>query len=765
MVCKKCGYQNSSGAVFCSGCGTKLADMERKICKKCGTENEPNARFCSRCGANLKNNHHRIPVKVIVSAAIIALIVIIGVLVGVDQVKGKNTAVRIDFNTHYVEGQEMYATEYGQIDAYGAENNLLWSYTTESYECTQYNRIEELLKTDDRYYFSENGTVIALDCATGKVLWKNDEFGGVSTKCCMDEKGTLYLCAYTDPCFMAIDYDGKTVHRIERFDNDYTWAHKIELDGNYAVVTMELGPSAYRGAEGFVWRVNLKDGTYEMENPPSEEESISQFKNHMKETGSVIQTNDYGEAYCEDEFAFGTTIRRDQVKKIIFLDTLNSVPQTAYDISEGMDGSVMVWMGVKDDFSDREYLYIAADGPIIAPEDCSGLFANYTALEEIHFNDCFDTSEVTDMTGMFMGYGVKELDLSGFDTSKVRSMAWMFSHACLTKLDISSFDTGNVTNMQGMFSWFDCEEGLELRNFDTSNATDMSMMFAYCIELRVLDLSSFDTSGVTNMRNMFYRNLELEKLDISNFDTSSVTNMESMFYECGKVKQLDVSGFDTRRVIDMSDMFYCCSSLKSLDVSGFKTPAATDMSGMFYYLNVNYLDLRGFDFSNVMDASYMFFAAEELWNVDVNKINLPANANTEMMFEYCPAFQQTKETETAEHEPSGSWSEVRVSVGGTVSFPWIFDEPVKNCTGFTLHYQITDVEYGKINGTYVLYRKTLNNNWERVGKFDVNDQSEVIKTFTFDQPISFRELAVAAPSGRQFSFRSSMWFDNWVFQN
>lgn len=329
-------------------------------------------------------------------------------------------------------------------------------------------------------------------------------------------------------------------------------------------------------------------------------------ENRMKETGSGMKAIDSAEPYFDDLYAFDTDIPRDQVRSIVFLDTLDSVPQNAYDLSENADGSVMMWMGTEDD------LYIAADGRIVAPGDCSGMFANYSALEEICFNGCLDTSEVTDMTGMFRNCGVSELDLRQFDTSNVKSMAWMFSQSYLRELDISSFDTGNVTDMRGMFS--------------------------YCIELRELDLSSFDTSSVVDMSSMFERCLELEQLNVAGFHTASVENMEKMFYECGMLKQLDVSGFDTRRVRDMSDMFYWCCSLPSLDVSGFKTPAATDMSAMFCYLNVNYLDLRGFDFSNVTDASYMFFASEELWDVDINQINLPASANTEMMFEYCPAF-------------------------------------------------------------------------------------------------------------------------------
>ena len=104
-------------------------------------------------------------------------------------------------------------------------------------------------------------------------------------------------------------------------------------------------------------------------------------------------------------------------------------------------------------------------------------------------------------------------------------------------------------------------------------------------------------------------------------------------------------------------------------------------------------------------------------------------------------------------------------MGGTMSYPWIFDEPVTDCTGFTLHYEITNVSYGKVAGVYGLYRKTMQDTWERIGKFEVTDQEEVIMDLDFKQPVSFKELAVAAPSGRRFSFSVKMWFDNWQFRN
>ncbi len=50
-TCTSCGQQNRDGAVFCDGCGTKLASL----CPGCGTDNRPEARFCQGCGARLTN--------------------------------------------------------------------------------------------------------------------------------------------------------------------------------------------------------------------------------------------------------------------------------------------------------------------------------------------------------------------------------------------------------------------------------------------------------------------------------------------------------------------------------------------------------------------------------------------------------------------------------------------------------------------------------------------------------------------------------------
>ena len=175
-------------------------------------------------------------------------------------------------------------------------------------------------------------------------------------------------------------------------------------------------------------------------------------------------------------------------------------------------------------------------------------------------------------------------------------------------IDLSNFDTSQVTNMSGMFSGMRNLTTLGLSNFDTSKVTDMSFMFGSMSNLTSLDLSNFNTSQVTNMREMFLGMTNLTSLNLSSFDTSKVTSMQYMFFGMSNLTTLNVSNFDTSQVTDMSDMFRDMSSLTTLDLSSFDTSKVTNMGGMFCNVfNLTTLDLSNFDTSKVTSMSLMFY--------------------------------------------------------------------------------------------------------------------------------------------------------------
>ena len=133
---------------------------------------------------------------------------------------------------------------------------------------------------------------------------------------------------------------------------------------------------------------------------------------------------------------------------------------------------------------------------------------------------------------------------------------WFFGCTDLTTIEgIEYLNTTNVTDMSGMFWGCVALTTLDVSKFDTKNVTNMSNMFHWCFVLTTLDVSNFDTQNVTNMSNMFYNCHALTTLNVSNFDTQNVTNMSNMFSNCPALTTLDLSNFDTKNVTDMSWMF------------------------------------------------------------------------------------------------------------------------------------------------------------------------------------------------------------------
>ena len=267
--------------------------------------------------------------------------------------------------------------------------------------------------------------------------------------------------------------------------------------------------------------------------------------------------------FDEDAFFWGQErYMRKDVKTLTFQSSMQNVPNSAWDVSEAGDRSVLAWMDSGD-------LYVAADGAIAPNSNASWLFQGFVNLKTINFGNCFVTSSVTRMSGMFEGCSsLTVLDLSCFETSAVTDMYGVFSICgSLTHLDLTSFDTSNVTDMSSMFGGCRSLTSLDLTSFDTSSVTDMGSMFNDCMSLPHLNLTSFDTSKATDMAFMFSGCNSLTRLDLSNFDTSNVTNMLWMFGLCYDLTSLNLSSFDASAVTKMDNIFTRCDVLTDLNCS------------------------------------------------------------------------------------------------------------------------------------------------------------------------------------------------------
>lgn len=322
----------------------------------------------------------------------------------------------------------------------------------------------------------------------------------------------------------------------------------------------------------------------------------------------------------EDTGVLGSDIARKEILSVTFLDSLDDMPEDAWDVSEGQNKRVMAWTVARDDGYD---LYIGAKGGIMANWDSSHLFYAYTNMEQIHINGNFHTDNVRDMFAMFYRCeSLTALDVSKFNTSHVTNMSWMFSSCySLVTINVSGFDTSKVTDMSNMFSVCWNLEKLNISDFNTSCVKSMAAMFSDCRNLSELklDVSKFNTSNVKDMNHMLFNCESLAELNVSKFDTSKAMDMTYMFYGCKSLTELNVRNFDTSNVTNMYAMFYECSKVTELDVSKFKTSNVTSMGWMFgRCTNLKQLDVSRFDTSNVTDTQDMFTGCGSLENLNLS---------------------------------------------------------------------------------------------------------------------------------------------------
>jgi len=302
------------------------------------------------------------------------------------------------------------------------------------------------------------------------------------------------------------------------------------------------------------------------------------------------------------------------------------------------DTDVASWRNYKN-----EITRIIFEDSVIANVNSSGLFFDMQATRVIEGIEKLDTSNVTNMRGMFSSMVfVEELDLSNFDTSKVEDMSTMFAGCrSLTNLNVTSFDTSNVTNMSSMFGGMSRLVRLDVSGFDTAKVEDMATMFGDSPQLMELDVTGFDTSKVKNMSRMFAGQGRRTTLDLTGFDTSEVTGMAEMFDGVAGIANLDISHFNTSKVEDMSAMFRGMSNLTNLNRGEFDTSNVENMSEMFRNVSkMTSLDVSSFNTMKVIDMNRMFNGMSALTRLDISGFDTSQVSNMSNMLAGMPQLTQ-----------------------------------------------------------------------------------------------------------------------------
>ncbi|NDD85989.1 BspA family leucine-rich repeat surface protein, partial [bacterium] len=247
---------------------------------------------------------------------------------------------------------------------------------------------------------------------------------------------------------------------------------------------------------------------------------------------------------------------------------------------------------------------------LIGTTNLSYMFANCISLNTINNSNSWNTSGITDMTGMFSGATGFNHNINVWDVSNVTGMSKTFSHARSFNQPLSGWSMSNVVTSSEMFRQARVFNQ-PINNWITTGITDMSGMFW---EARTFNqpLNSWDVSNVLSMNNMF-RNATGFNQNINVWDVSSVTGMNGTFRfdrnedfsatSLTRTFNQPLSGWDVSSVIDMGNMF--SMNLATINANDSfnqplnnwsgKTSAVTNMELMFYVNQVFNQPLSGWD--------------------------------------------------------------------------------------------------------------------------------------------------------------------------
>lgn len=126
----------------------------------------------------------------------------------------------------------------------------------------------------------------------------------------------------------------------------------------------------------------------------------------------------------------------------------------------------------------------------------------------------------------------------------------------------------------------------------------------------------------------------------STYQGKPVTNYFRVFGSCNAITYLDLSGWDTSNVSNMSMMFWHCESLSCLDLSSFDTSNVTDMASMFMSCEtLKSLDLSNFDIHNVTDMISMFYDCNSLLTIKLDGFDTRNVTKMTSMFCSCRSLE------------------------------------------------------------------------------------------------------------------------------
>ena len=153
-------------------------------------------------------------------------------------------------------------------------------------------------------------------------------------------------------------------------------------------------------------------------------------------------------------------------------------------------------------------------------------------------------------------------------------------------------------------------------------------------ELRKIIEDRYDKLGTGTKQNP----IDFNDIDVSNLN--SFCNIGKGIFDNTKFKYIDISGWDVSNIESMRNMFYGCEKLKSVgDISKWDVSNVTNMSQMFFGCESFNQDISKWDVSNVTDMSHMFYCCWS-FNQDLSSWDVSSVTRMSRMFSGCHSFNK-----------------------------------------------------------------------------------------------------------------------------
>lgn len=318
---------------------------------------------------------------------------------------------------------------------------------------------------------------------------------------------------------------------------------------------------------------------------------------------------------------------------------------------------------------------VSFDAKTTADANSENLFKDLKYLENIAHPENFDTSNVTDMSGMFDNTGLKDLSQVGkLNVANVTKMDAMFENTPITDLTpISGWNVSKLTSANGMFSGSKIESLTPLSNWQPTSLTNATEMFS-STPIKSLDgLQNWKTDNLTNMSAIFYNDGKVESLaPIANWNVANVKSMAGSFAGTGVSDLTPISKWNTGSVTDMSNML-AHTNISTVDpITNLDTSNVTSMYGMLSN-NPNLKTVSGlnWDLGKAQDISGLLSDNKNLENADLSSLkNVNAVTDISEMFESDPLLKDvdissfdTKNVDTSDDVFKNSNSLAKINFG------------------------------------------------------------------------------------------------------